>query len=158
MLFRSGIAPFAGANGAMPSFPAAAARSPSTRVVGVEPEEADDEDGDGSSASAEARADALVRRLYASLGLLGVYACWTIFAWFIFTYGMLIYRQLGDSAQQESAGDAGAGVARPSWRGAFANYSAKCSGSPSPPAAWTATPPPTCGTLYRRPTLSIGQR
>jgi hypothetical protein len=54
-------------------------------------EEGDEDDGaSGSgvtSASAEARADALVKRLYASAGLLGVYVTWTIMSWFIFTYG-----------------------------------------------------------------------
>ena len=29
--------------------------------------------------------------------------CWAIFSWFIFTYGMLVYRQLGDSAQSQFA-------------------------------------------------------
>ena len=71
---------------------------------GPEPEAAEeDEDGAGSSASAEARADAVVKRVYAAAGLIGVYLCWTICAWFIFTYGMLIYTTLGDSAQQEFA-------------------------------------------------------
>jgi hypothetical protein len=37
-----------------------------------------------SQDSSDARADALQKRLYASAGLLGVYTCWTIFAWFIF--------------------------------------------------------------------------
>ena len=36
------------------------------------------------SAGAAARRDALVKRLYASAGLLGVYVCWTLFAWVIF--------------------------------------------------------------------------
>ncbi len=40
--------------------------------------------GTASGGSADARADALTKRLYASLGLLGVYVCWCIFAWFIF--------------------------------------------------------------------------
>lgn len=39
------------------------------------------------SSSRAARADALQKRLYASAGLFGVYLCWTIFSWFIFTYG-----------------------------------------------------------------------
>jgi hypothetical protein len=52
-------------------------------------EEGDEDDagesGSGeTSASAEARADALVKRLYASAGLLGVYVTWTIMSWFIF--------------------------------------------------------------------------
>ena len=54
-----------------------------------------------SSSGRAARADALTKRLYASAGLVGVYVVWTIFAWFIFTYGMLIYRQLGSQAQTE---------------------------------------------------------
>ena len=76
------------------------------KLYGPEPEaeEAEEEGGDdASAASREARADAITKRLYASLGLLGVYMCWTIFAWFIFTYGMLIYKTLGDSAQQQFA-------------------------------------------------------
>ncbi len=51
------------------------------RLFGKEPEEEEDDDGAGTSASAEARAEAIQKRLYASLGLLGVYVCWTIFAW-----------------------------------------------------------------------------
>ena len=58
---------------------------------------------ESSSGSAEARADALTKRLYAAAGLLGVYVTWTIMSWFIFTYGMLIYKQLGASAQNEFA-------------------------------------------------------
>ena len=74
------------------------------RLFGPEPELKEEEsDGAESSGSAEARADALAKRIYASLGLLGVYLCWTIFSWFIFTYGMLIYKTLGDKAQQEFA-------------------------------------------------------
>ena len=46
-----------------------------------EPEEEKEEEDDASAASREARADAITKRLYASLGLLGVYMCWTIFAW-----------------------------------------------------------------------------
>jgi hypothetical protein len=37
-----------------------------------------------SGGSEEARAEALIKRLYASAGLLGVYACWLIFCWVIF--------------------------------------------------------------------------
>ena len=73
------------------------------RLFGKEPEAEEDDDGAGTSASAEARAEAIQKRLYASLGLLGVYVCWTIFAWVIFTYGMLIYTTLGDKAQSEFA-------------------------------------------------------
>ena len=83
------------------------------KLYGPEPEEEEeDEDGAASSASAEARADAMWKRFYASIGLLGVYLCWTIFAWFIFTYGMLIYRNLGDKAQEEFAKTWGCVAAR----------------------------------------------
>ena len=90
------------------------------RVRGKKEEEAEGADGEkekdkeggeeedgvaarsGSShASADARADARMKRLYASAGLVGVYICWAIFSWFIFTYGMLIYRNLGANAQNE---------------------------------------------------------
>ena len=57
-------------------------------------EEEEGEDGAG---------DALAKRLYAGAGLLGVYIAWALYAWFIFTYGMLIYRQLGDQAQRKFA-------------------------------------------------------
>ncbi len=106
--------------------------------------------GNGSVAtdsSHAARADALRKRLYASAGFIGVYLCWTIFAWFIFTCaclrapwppllrlpplvsrapwataasddvvprtadGMLIYRQLGSSAQEEFSKTWGVGYA-----------------------------------------------
>ena len=47
------------------------------RLFGPEFEaEEEDEDGAASSASAEARSEALMKRIYASLGLLGVYVCW----------------------------------------------------------------------------------
>ena len=73
-------------------------------LCGPEPEEyEEDTDGAGTSASAEARAEAWTKRIYSMLGLLGVYTCWTMFSWFIFTYGMLIYTTLGDSAQQQFA-------------------------------------------------------
>jgi hypothetical protein len=67
-----------------------------------EEEEDDMATGSGAShASSEARSDARMKRLYASAGLVGVYICWAIFSWFIFTYGMLIYRNLGPNAQNE---------------------------------------------------------
>ena len=60
------------------------------RLYGPEPEEEEEEEEDGaSSASKEARKDAIVKRIYAALGLLGVYLCWTIFAWFIFVSARL---------------------------------------------------------------------
>jgi len=46
-------------------------------------------------------ADALTKRLYAAAGLVGIYMSWAIYSWFIFTYGMLIYRQMGDQAQKK---------------------------------------------------------
>ena len=36
-------------------------------------------------------------------GLLGTAVSWTLFVWFIFTYGMLVYRLLGDNAEQSFA-------------------------------------------------------
>ena len=54
-----------------------------TKLFGPEPEQEDEAEG-GESASAgsrEERADAISKHLYASLGLLGVYICWTIFVW-----------------------------------------------------------------------------
>ena len=50
---------------------------------------------------AAARAEAWSKRLYAFGGLIGVYAFWAAFSWVIFTYGMLIYRQMGDQAQKK---------------------------------------------------------
>ena len=58
---------------------------------------------DGSEPEDEGAADALTKRLYAAAGLVGIYLAWAIFSWFIFTYGMLVYRQLGDAAQQQFA-------------------------------------------------------
>jgi hypothetical protein len=67
--------------------------------------------GSSSDARAEARADALAKRAYAAAGLAGVYVVWTIFSWFIFTYGMLVYKQLGPSAETEFAKTWGIGFA-----------------------------------------------
>ena len=36
-------------------------------------------------------------------GLLGTAVSWTLFVWFIFTYGMLVYRLLGDDAESSFA-------------------------------------------------------
>ncbi len=66
------------------------------------------EEKDGGGSSAASSADSAVdlqrskRRLTAA-GLLGVYLTWAIFAWFIFTYGMLVYKLLGASAQDSFA-------------------------------------------------------
>jgi hypothetical protein len=50
----------------------------------------------GASSSAELLAK---KRAYTVLGLGAVAACWAIFVWFIFTYGMLIYRLLGSETE-----------------------------------------------------------
>jgi hypothetical protein len=50
---------------------------------------------------AEGEEDAFMKRVYAAAGLLGVYVAWALYSWFIFTYGMLIYRQMGDQAQKK---------------------------------------------------------
>ena len=63
-----------------------------------EEEEASESSSEGS-AGAEARRDRLMKRLYASAGLIGIYICWAIFSWFIFVYGMIIYKNLGPEAQ-----------------------------------------------------------
>jgi hypothetical protein len=77
---------------------------------------ADDEDAEGVDDAATfdeaaARSEAWGKRGYAFSGLLGVYVIWAAFAWVIFTYGMLIYRQLGDKAQEEFAKTWGVGYA-----------------------------------------------
>ena len=47
-----------------------------------QPEEEGSDDGSSeASAATKARRDRLQKRLYASAGLIGVYLCWTIFAW-----------------------------------------------------------------------------
>ena len=62
--------------------------------------------GDGASTTSSvrsARALAQYKRVIALTGFFGVYVTWALFAWFIFVYGMLIYKLLGDQAQQEFA-------------------------------------------------------
>ena len=106
---------------------------------GDDPAGDSDNNDDGSDASsessgAEQRAEVLQKRLYAASGLLGVYVIWAVFSWrvlsgppcrggaallplhqclrrFIFTYGALIYRQLGPSAESEFAKTWGIGFA-----------------------------------------------
>jgi hypothetical protein len=39
------------------------------------------------------------RRLLGTIGVLGVYCIWAIFSWFIFAYGMQIYKTLGEDAE-----------------------------------------------------------
>jgi hypothetical protein len=84
----------------------------------------EEESDDGATFDeAAARSEAWSKRFYALAGLIGVYTVWAAFAWVIFTCalarargccraradapacadGMLIYRQLGDKAQQEFA-------------------------------------------------------
>ena len=67
-------------------------------------------DGDGSesgrstsSSVRSARALARYKRAVMVLGLGGTFFCWAIFAWFIFTYGMLLYKLLGDEGQASFA-------------------------------------------------------
>jgi hypothetical protein len=84
------------------------------RRAPAEAEADDDKSDDGASFdSAEARSEACSKRGYAFSGLLGVYVVWAAFAWVIFTYGMLIYKQLGDKAQEEFATTWGVGCACP---------------------------------------------
>ena len=64
-----------------------------------------------ASVGEEARKDAIMKRLYAAAGLLGVYVTWAIMAWFIFTYGLLIYKQLGPEAQDSFSQSWGIGYA-----------------------------------------------
>ena len=45
----------------------------------------------------------LMRRAKASAGLIGVYSCWLIFAYFTFVYGLIIYKNLSAGAEQTFA-------------------------------------------------------
>jgi hypothetical protein len=54
----------------------------------------DDAQSSRGGGSSHARAHALHRRLYASAGLLGVYVCWTIFAWCVHAAGVVLVRSL----------------------------------------------------------------
>ena len=58
-----------------------------------------------SSGSTKRSAMALRRskRMLTAFGLGGIYVTWTIFAWFIFTYGSLIYQLLGPAQQNAYA-------------------------------------------------------
>jgi len=47
----------------------------------AEPEKEDEDEAASSDASGDARADAVMKRLYAAAGLLGVYVTWTIMSW-----------------------------------------------------------------------------
>ena len=67
----------------------------------VRPEEEGGAGDEGEEEEEDESGGSLIKRLYALAGLVGVYLCWAIFSWFIFTYGMLIYRQMGDQAQKK---------------------------------------------------------
>jgi hypothetical protein len=54
--------------------------------------------GEGVAALEERR-----KRRLAALDALAVYALWAVFTWFIFTYGMLIYKLLGADAEASFA-------------------------------------------------------
>ena len=63
------------------------------RIEEKEEEKAEEKsESSEGSVGAEARRDRLMKRLYASAGLIGIYMCWAIFSWFIFTYGALRWR------------------------------------------------------------------
>ena len=65
-----------------------------------------DEDSDGVSTSSSVRSAqslSTYKRVVVLAGFVGTYITWALFAWFIFTYGMLIYKLLGDQAQSEFA-------------------------------------------------------
>ena len=52
------------------------------RIKGKEEEEEEESEASSEvSAGAAARRDRLMKRLYASAGLIGIYICWTIFSW-----------------------------------------------------------------------------
>jgi hypothetical protein len=51
----------------------------------------------------EAQELARYKRTLTAAGLAGVYIMWAIFTWFVFTYGMLIYRLLGEQAEHDFA-------------------------------------------------------
>ena len=47
----------------------------------------------------EAAGDVLIKRVLLSAGIIGTGITWVLFAWFTFTYGLLIYNTLGAKAQ-----------------------------------------------------------
>jgi hypothetical protein len=59
--------------------------------------------GSTSSSLESARALRTFKRLVMSAGLVGVYVCWAIFAWFIFVYGALIYNLQGEGVEASFA-------------------------------------------------------
>ena len=77
------------------------AMRPGAPEPGSAVQDTQEEASSGGEDEDEGAADALMKRLYAAAGLLGIYVSWALYSWFIFTYGMLIYRQMGDSAQKK---------------------------------------------------------
>ena len=65
----------------------------------------------GSADPATMRRVARRRRLLSMLGFIGIYVAWAVCCWFVFTYGMVIYRKLGSGAQQQFSSAWGLGVA-----------------------------------------------
>ena len=64
----------------------------------------DSESGVSTSSSVRsARALGRYKRLVMSLGLSGTFLCWAIFVWIIFTYGVLLYKLLGEDGQASFA-------------------------------------------------------
>lgn len=43
------------------------------------------------------------KRMVTAVGVIGTYITWAAFSWFVFTYGALIYKLLGDSAEEAFA-------------------------------------------------------
>jgi len=74
---------------------------------GEDETETEDGDEDGEEEALTSRQ----ARLYAAIGFVGVYVTWAIFSWFIFTYGMIIYRQLGKKTEQQFSKTFGIGYA-----------------------------------------------
>ena len=71
---------------------------------GVFPDGSGSESGGSTSSSVRsARALARYKRTVMAIGLGGTFFCWAIFAWFIFTYGMLLYKLLGEDGQASFA-------------------------------------------------------
>ena len=64
-------------------------------------DEADDHSDSQSTSSSVRSARALMRwkRSVTTAGLLGVYATWVIFSWFILTYGLLVYDLIGKGGE-----------------------------------------------------------
>jgi hypothetical protein len=63
----------------------------------------DDDAASESSSVRSGRALTRYKRAVAAAGVLGTYACWAVFTWFIFAYGQAIYTLLGGDAQGEFA-------------------------------------------------------